>query len=332
MFANAKLRLLMGLVGFERLGVEDVPGASWVIPSTLEADDMRETIAKINQTLINPIPEGSEEDPRTLLQRKETGSGRNSAVHETLDVNFGDDSEGEDTVPDGFLFPPNPRSKSNALDELKKKRKKKNKPDVETEPLDDEILEARRQARLSNALARQQKIKSDLFIHASDEESDADADEEFFRLEEMRRKAQAENIKNALLIGSVEKSTAKGKKKASVRKRKSDEGISAATGESKRQRRDSESAESSIHLDDDDDVLMADLEANSPVSKEKLDTLVSAEDEMDFDEDFAFSRDRVPKPSEPEPEPENDSDAEDTPVAPSRRRVRGGFVLDSDSE
>ncbi|KAJ5734247.1 hypothetical protein N7493_003033 [Penicillium malachiteum] len=339
MFANAKLRLLMGLVGFERLGVEDVPGASWVIPPTLKADDLRETISNLNHTLVNPIPEGSDEDPRTMLRRKDTGSGRNSGVHEALDVNFGSESEGEDTVPDGIMFPPNPRSKSNALDELKKKRKKKKTRATsgEPEPVDDETLEAHRQARLANALARQQKIKSELFIHPSDEESDEEADREFFRLEEERRKAQAENIKNAMMTGIVAKSTAKGKKKASVRKRKSDEGISAA-GKSKRRRRESASAESDADSDSDGDVAMMDMDAASPQSQQAVSTshgaqdnedtpLTSAEDDMDFDEDFAFGGNR-PKPSAPA----NDSDAEEDTRVVSSRRMRGGFVIDSDSE
>ncbi|KAJ5731089.1 uncharacterized protein N7483_005597 [Penicillium malachiteum] len=340
MFANAKLRLLMGLVGFERLGVEDVPGASWVITPTLKASDLRETISNLNHTLVNPIPEGSDEDPRTLLRRKDIGSGRNSGVHEALDVNFGSESEGEETVPDGIMFPLNPRSKSSALDELKKKRKKKTRAtsEGEREPLDDEILEAHRQARLANALARQQKIKSELFIHPSDEESDEEADREFFRLEEERRKAQAENIKTAMLTGIVAKSTAKGKKKASVRKRKSDEGISAA-GKSKRRRRESGSAESDADSDSDGDVVMMDMDAASPQSQQAVSTshgaqdnedtpLTSAEDDMDFDEDFAFGGNRQTKPSAPA----DDSDGEeDTPIA-SSRRMRGGFVIESDSE
>ncbi|KAJ6015703.1 hypothetical protein N7540_010294 [Penicillium herquei] len=339
MFANAKLRLLMGLVGFERLGVEDVPGASWVITPSLKASDIRETISNLNHTLVNPIPEGSDEDPRTLLRRKDVSSGRNSGVHEALDVNFGSESEGEDTVPDGIMFPPNPRSKSSALDELKKKRKKKTRAtsEGEREPLDDGTLEALRQARLANALARQQKIKSELFIHPSDEESDEEADREFFRLEEERRKAQAENIKTAMLTGIVAKSTAKGKKKASVRKRKSDEGIAAA-GTSKRRRRESGSAESDADSDSDGDVVMTDMDAASPQSQQAVSTshgaqdnedtpLTSAEDDMDFDEDFAFGGNRQ-KPSAPA----NDSEGEeDTPVVPSRR-MRGGFVIESDSE
>lgn len=331
MFANAKLRLLMTVVGFERLGVEDVPGASWVVPSAMTAKDLHEIVSEVNKALVSPVSE--ENDPREQLRRKPTGSARDSlTLQSNVNVNFGSESEGEDEVADGFLFPPNPRSKSNALEELKKKRKKKRKSDAEKEPLDDEILEERRQARLTNTLARQAKIKSDLFIHASDEESDEDADKEFFRLEEERRKKQAENVKKAMLTGETE--TAQGKKKAS-RKRKSDTGAA----EAKRARR--KSAESDANSDEDNDILMADLDGQSPRSQQEVSTshgavdedtpLTSAEDDLYFDDDLAFSRDKLHTAATEAPM-DVDDDEEDTPVVPSRRRMRGGFVLESDSE
>lgn len=341
MFSNAKLRLLMESVGLERLGQEDVRGAQWVIPATMSSTDLNEAISTINKAVINPMPEGSTEDPRQLLRRKETSSARESLAPGTLDVNFGSDSEGED-IPEGPLFPPNPRFKSNALDELKKKRKKKarNTDDVEKEPLDDAILEERRQARLANSLARQRKIKSDLFIHASDDETDEEADREFFRLEEKRRKEQARNVEKAILFGDTEQSQADGKgkgKKAGVRKRKND---TTAT-ESKRRRRGSGSVSSGSGEDnDDDDILMADPDDLSPVSQQGVSTrhgaqedntpLTSSEDEMDFDDDLVFNRDRPVKPAESD-QPV-DSDEEETLVAPSSRRMRGGFVIESDSE
>ncbi|KAJ5175452.1 Topoisomerase 1-associated factor 1 [Penicillium canariense] len=345
MFSNAKLRLLMESIGLERLGMEDVRGAQWIIPATMSSTDLHDSVSNINKAILNPMPEGSHEDPRQLLRRREAGSARESLAPGTLNINFGSDSEGED-VPEGPLFPPNPRSKSNALDELKKKRKKKaRKSDAaEEEPLDDELLEERRQARLSNALARQAKIKSDLFIHASDDETDEEADQEFFRLEEQRRKEQAENVKKAILMGDFEtalpKSKGKGKgKKASGRKRQSD----PAAADPKRRRRGSGSAGRDAGSGDDlDDILMADLNANavSPRSPQEVSTshgaqdedtpLTSAEDEMDFDDDLAFSRDRSAKAVAPAAD--TDSDEEDTLVAPSSRRMRGGFVIESDSE
>jgi Timeless protein C terminal region. len=340
MFSNAKLRLLMTIVGFERLGVEDVLGASWVIPASLKSDDLHEIISEILKSLQNPFSGDPNDDPRKHIQPKNKGSDRGNMIQGTLDVNFGSESEGED-IPDGPLFPANPRSKSSALDDLKKKRKKKQKAATEREPLDDETLEARRDARLSNALSRQAKIKSDLFIHASDEESDEEADKEFFRLEEERRVKQAKEIKKALLTGTV-KSTSKGKgKKSAARKRTSDTGTSAAA-KSKRQRRNSGSAASGAESDADGDILMAELDAQSSHSQQEISTshgagededtpLTSGEDDLAFDDDFAFTRDPPSKPQATEYEAVDD-DEEDAPVAPARRRMRGGFVIESDSE
>lgn len=340
MFSNAKLRLLMTVIGFERLGVEDVLGASWVVPASFKSDELRETISEILKALQTPFSADGNDDPRKQIQPKNRGGGRGNIIQGTLDVNFGSESEGED-IPDGPLFPANLRSKSSALDDLKKKRKKKQKATTEREPLDDEILEARRDARLSNALSRQAKIKSDLFIHASDEESDEEADKEFFRLEEERRIKQAKEIKKALLTGTVEPSS-KGKgNKSAARKRGSDTGTSAAA-KSKRQRRGSGSAASGAESDADGDILMAELDAQSSHSQQEISTshgagededtpLTLSEDDLAFDDDFAFTRDPPSKPQAKEPEAVDD-DEEDEPVAPARRRMRGGFVIESDSE
>lgn len=337
MFSNAKLRLLMTVVGFERLGVEDVLGAAWVVPASLKSDDLRETVSEILKALQTPVPADSADDPRKHLQPKNRGTGRGNMIQSTLDVNFGSESEGED-IPDGPLFPANPRSKASALDDLKKRREKKQKSSTEREPLDDETLEARRNARLSNALSRQAKIKSDLFIHASDEESDEEADNEFFRLEEERRQKQAKEIKKALLTGAVEKPSKGRGKKAAARKRTSDTGTSA---EAKRQRRDSGSAES----DADGDILMAELDAQSSDSQRISNSRgaggnedyssISGGDGLASDDDFAFMRDGPSKAQATEPELEaeaEDDEDEDMPLAPARRRMRGGFVIESDSE
>ncbi|KAJ5503228.1 Timeless protein [Penicillium fimorum] len=340
MFSNAKLRLLMTVVGFERLGVEDVLGASWVVPASLKSDDLREIVSEILKALQTPFSGDDNDDPRRQIQPKNRGSGRDN-IQSTLDVNFGSESEGED-IPDGPLFPANLRSKSSALDDLKKKRKKKQKKaNAESEPLDDETIEARREARLSNALSRQAKIKSDLFIHASDEETDEEADKEFFRLEAERRIKQANEVKKALLTGAVEPSSKGRGKKPAPRKRTSDTGTSAAA-KSKRRRRNSGSAASGAESDADGDILMTELDAQSAYSQQEISTshgagededspLISDQDDLAFDDDFAFTRDRPSKLQTTEPEVIDD-DEEDVPVAPARRRMRGGFVIESDSE
>ncbi|OJJ33160.1 hypothetical protein ASPWEDRAFT_115021 [Aspergillus wentii DTO 134E9] len=341
MFSNAKLRLLMTLIKLERLGMEDVPGASWIVPSALSSKDLHNMKLLIDQGLDKPVSEDPDQDPRQMLRRKNNGNAKGDKYGSTLDVTFGSDSEGEDDVPDGPLFPPNSRSKANALDELKKKRKKK-RHEEESEPLDEETLEERRRSRLENALARQAKIKSDLYIHASDEESDAEADKEFFSLEEQTRKDQAERVKRALLTGVMEETGGKKGKKKSGRKRNS-QGTEA---QSKRQRR----KQQGVEVDEDDDIVMAGTDAQSQrllpgdAGNDEDMLLTSEEDDLNFDDDLAFSRDRERQLDIPSLDPKSDAhtasatadngdDDEDAPqAAPSRRRMRGGFVIESDSE
>ncbi|KAH1488710.1 hypothetical protein LV164_008291 [Aspergillus fumigatus] len=353
MFSNAKLRLLMSLVRFERLGMEDVPGASWVVPSSLNSQELRHTRSIIEQCLTEPVTEKSDRDLSQLIRRKSGNNTRRDRDDQTANVDFGSDSEGDDNVPDGPLFPPNPRSRANALEQLKKQRKKRRKQAGEEEEPDEEDLEARRRARLENALARQAKIKSDLYIHASDEETDEEADQEFFRLEEQRRKEQAERIRKALLHGVVEEVSENSRKKSSGRKRQSDQyTASTADSQSKRQRR----LQQTEGLDGNDDLVVAGTEARSPDSlgqgspslkgaNDVEDTLVTSEEnELDFDDDLAFSRNRTrdkvlsaendDSDTEP-PAPDTiDEDGEEAAAvaAPPRRRVRAGFVIESDSE
>ncbi|GAD94912.1 mating-type switching protein swi1 [Paecilomyces variotii No. 5] len=349
MFSNAKLRLLMTLAGFERLGVEDVPGASWVVPSSSTAKTLRDTKDTIEKSRSNPMQEINGEDPRHQLRRK-VHRGTRDDSQGPMDVDFGADSEGEDILPDGPLFPPNLRTKSNALQELKQKRRKRHQSTEEHEPLDDETLEARRRTREANALARQAKIKSDLYIHASDEESDEDGGEEFFRLEEERRKAQAKRIRKALLTGIVE-DPAQSTKTKKGGKRMSTDGELEASNAGRKRARSSLFGGGSDDGESDDDILMTVAEQSpSPpragsASNEAVDNetpLTSAEDEMDFDDDLAFSKERQSQVAAEDLSSAKEQDAtvngdddddEDAPIiAPSRRQMRGGFVVDSDSE
>ncbi|KAH8430321.1 putative DNA repair protein (Tof1) [Aspergillus melleus] len=338
MFANAKLRLLMTLVKFERLGVEDVPGASWIVPASLDSSYLQTTKAVIDRCLDSPMVGDLENDPREMLRRKYPNEYSGNSKQATLDVNFGSESEGED-VPDGPLFPPNPRSKAQALDELKKKRKKQKK-DVDNAPPDDATLEARRQARLENTRARLAKIKSDLYVHASDEDTDEGADEQFFELEEKRRKEQAERVRKALLTGVVPEMS-NGRKGNGRKKRPTEQGASQVPD--KRQRRATNASMSDA--DEDEDVLMDGVGEGAPASHRNVSSSPSIDDDLQFDDDLAFSRNRNRRPNSPpgqrverdslegDSEITPNNDEEDAPrQPPARRRIRAGFVIDSDSE
>lgn len=312
----------------------------------MDSKEIREIKSIVDQNLASPIAENT--DPRELLRRKFNHEANKSSVHQTtLDVNFGSESEGEE-VPDGPLFPPNPRSKASALDELKKKRKKRSKENQDE--VDEAVLEERRKVRSEATRERIAKIKSDLFVHASDEESDEDGNEEFFRLEEQRRKAQSERIKKALLTGRVEGEDSAGLKGRGGRKRQSEVSKSKDTrSQSKRQRRKNPVAE----FDDDDTVMGDDDVLASALPQTTTDNEMedhtntpprSMDDDLNFDDDLAFSRDHgrdrglsdleSPDPTRPDASAEagNDEDEETPVAAPSRRRIRAGFVIDSDSE
>ncbi|OJJ06843.1 hypothetical protein ASPVEDRAFT_140447 [Aspergillus versicolor CBS 583.65] len=345
MFLNAKLRLLMTLLKFERLGQENVEGISWVIPSGLKSAELRDSKAVIDRTLV--VGNTNERDPNDLLRRKYGGEPRGNTDQTTLEVNFGSDSEGEDVILDGPLFPPNPRTKSKVLDELKTKRKRKN--NGEKEPVDDETLEKRRQAQLENTRSRLAKIKSDLYVHASDEESDEEGDQEFFRLEEGRRKEQSERIKQALLLGRTEDDGNTSKKKRGKRS-------SASSGREAGGKRRRHSPQASPEVEDEDILMsatgMLSRETSMTPSLDGIDDLSNkdisknpTEDELYIDDDLAFSRDREigaemlagkeddNKSGPKENEAAAEEDEEDAPLAaPGRRRMRAGFVVESDSE
>jgi replication fork protection complex subunit Tof1/Swi1 len=277
-------------------------------------------------------------------------------------------------VPDGPLFPANIRTKSSALGELKEKRRKRHRQTEDTEPpLDDDQLEEQRRNGQANAMARQAKIKSDLYIHASDEETDEDADREFFIHEEERRKAQAQRVQEALLSAVLEDTNREKLSKNKGRKRRGHTGDGgselAETGDRKRQR----TTRMVPNIDDDtsdDDILMTGISMRSTTASPRRDRISTSHDEEDEDEDedkdeaADMQPDTPPTSAEDDlefdshPDPDviaptegvkasyhatavtaplaagNDDDAAPRPpaVVPSRRRMRGAFASDTDSE
>jgi len=207
MFKNGKLRLLMTLSGFERLGVDDEPGATWIIPSARKSTELRQTQKIIEQHRQNPTFQYGEEDPTSaedMLRRKPNTDSVRAEYDDDSDGIFSDGQSEEE-----FLFPAvgptkgvDPRKA--ALEALKRKRRKRNSKASDDEGgLDDQAMEARRKARLEADLEKRRKIKSAEFIHDGDEESDEELDREFFAREEERRKGQKEKVAEALRAGRV---------------------------------------------------------------------------------------------------------------------------------
>ena len=208
-FKDNKLRLLITIAGFERLGLEDELGAPWIIPSALTADQLDHLVAVIQGHRENPIMQYGDEDPvpvEEMLRRKPT-------VRQRAAYDDDDDlaSSGDDLIVPALVGPAN---KKDALAELKKKRKKRRKSttsdcdgDDDGGGISDATREARRKARLAREREVYMKVKSADFIHASDEETDEEADREFFRREEERRKDQAGKVRETMRAGLVDRTS-----------------------------------------------------------------------------------------------------------------------------
>lgn len=280
-FKEARLRLLMTLSGMERLGIEDEPNATWIIPSTLTSAELRHRHETIEQHRKSPVFEYGDDDPvpaEELLRRKPTEKAKKAE--------YDDDSEGDDIVSDNdadneFLFPfsgpiDRPNAHHKALAALKaKRRKRRHSHPIE---LDDETIEARRKAREKADLEKRRKVKSTEFIRDSDDESDEERDRVFFAREEMRRKGQGEKIREAFAAGRVKKKLEgesikpEAKSTKASRKRKGAGGEGEGWG--KRRKADSGSSDEGS----DDDVDMATEDGSSSPAR-RAESISSAESE-----------------------------------------------------
>ena len=346
MFKEARLRLLMTLSGMERLGIEDEPNATWIIPSSLTCAQLRHTHEIIEQHRKNPIFEYGDDDP---LSAEEMLRRRPSEKTQKAEYDDDSDDDGIDSDNDAdneFLFPfsgpvdrPNPHH--TALDALKaKRRKRRHSNPVE---LDDETLEARRKARQKADLEKARKVKSAEFVADSDDESDEERDRTFFAIEELRRKGQGEKIREAFAAGRVKRNiqgeglNSVADKKGKKRKIASDEG-------ERRKRRKADSGSS----DRDEDMPTTDDDSSSPpsLSVKSVSSGAESEDEEATPlssppfEDLSLSAKAVGDPippleaaaKDPASEVALDDEEDDIWVSKARRRARVAVLVDSDDE
>ncbi|KAK1067946.1 Topoisomerase 1-associated factor 1 [Friedmanniomyces endolithicus] len=179
LFKDKHLRLLLTTLGLERLGLAEDVGASWIFPSELTTQQLQESLGAIHK---------SEHDPPTFDDGKTAADmlrNKSSARH-TFDPADDDDDDANDSA-SGPEFLPNLREchKDQTEDRPAKRRRltQRNAPE-----LTDAQVEARAEERRRKETERNGRIKSALFVEAGfDEESDAEGDREFFRLEEERR-------------------------------------------------------------------------------------------------------------------------------------------------
>ncbi|EEP77780.1 hypothetical protein UREG_02629 [Uncinocarpus reesii 1704] len=338
MFRNGRLRLLMTLAGFKCFD-EDELSASWIISSSISSSTLKESSTLIEKHCENPVEDIDGADPRDLIRRKRTTADLKASHHESIEsVHFGSDSEGEDEI----LFPPNLVQRSKAAKGRKLTRRKRKDGDDNESGLDDAELEARQAARKRNALERQRKIKSDLYVRPSDDETDEEADARFFAKENERRLAQAARIQKALETGVLENSVPqKQTKPKASRKRKAnsipESDIEDDANIPSKRRRDEAGGESDSADEDG-------VDSGSPSSRGSstptpdIDPMPMRSPSVELP--WSAGVDQMLKGAIPDNEKESgasDNEEEDDDdlvltARSTRRRAMAGFVFESDSE
>lgn len=196
----------MTLVGFQLAGDRDDPETPWLIPSLLSADQLKQSHDLIKASEFSPPTFDDGQEAGDFIRRKSAGNTRKKAAF--------DDGDDEDIDDDGELMfepgGPTAMKKSDALKALKQRRRKTKDLNDEDEDtgLSEEVLQARREARMKTERAKNNKIRSELYVKDSDDEDDEEKDRLFFEREELlRQKNKIGILKELLNVGdSSEKS------------------------------------------------------------------------------------------------------------------------------
>lgn len=303
----------MTLIGFRRLGDDDDSNTPWIAPSDLRADQLKQALDLIKRAEFDPPSFDNGKNAEAQIRRVSAAANRRRVAYDDeSDNGIGDDEE---------LFPaggPTPMTKSDALAQLKKTRRKR-RGSEEPDALSDEQLQARRRARQETELEKQRRIKSELFVHDSDDEDDVDKDRAFFEREERQRENVRKGMSAAtpasrLAAKAMSQPNNKGKRRATqIESEDSDaaEEPSAVSSQSSRRPAGSDVEE-----------LPSDMRAASS-KRARLDT-----------EDLDSA------PGSPAPGPEDvkmadiddDDEEEVVPVARRPRKTYGVFIEDSSEE
>lgn len=337
MFKDNKLRLLMNLVGFIRLGEHHDPDASWIISSDLTSTQLQEGLDSIRKFEFDPPVYEDGKAPEDLLRSKASAARRS-----TRNVDFDDDSDGADQQSEdhGAYGPGGPTVRKSDEPRKKLTRRRRARTPVE---LDDEEKDRRAEARRLKELEKRAKEKSEIWVHDSDDEDwDAEKDAAFFAREEAIRAETLNAFKKSLALGAA--------KPATSRKRKA----TKSAEQSKRRKTPLERKTLFADSDDEEDQPMEDPESSGAASEENgvdndnddseeetTDTPLSSQHAgaaiaSDADTPRKSSIDVVTTKDATMEDAHEDEEEEDDIVPaqrrPAARNLKAGFVIESDSE
>lgn len=198
LFKDKHLRLLLTTLGFQRLGLPEDVDAQWIIPSDISASKLEDDLQKIIEAERDPLTFEDDKTAADLIRSK-------SANRPAFVASDSEDSsaEGSGGAINDTMFSPNlkekrkaPHDKDTENPRKKRRRRRRNSSGAGEggeEPTESEV-EAKRKAREKREREKNSRIKSRLYVTLSDDESDAEGDEEFFRLEAERRERTASAI------------------------------------------------------------------------------------------------------------------------------------------
>lgn len=325
------VRLFMTVLSFTHQDflMADPPYAEWTIPASVPTERLSANLDLIAKTEFAPPIFEDGKAPEDLVRRKYIHASQPRRVGE---VGSGSDSEGGSIASDleeGLFvseFPPDPKEPSKSRPPKDGPRRSRHKKD---ELLDDEVLEERRAARRRLERERAQKIKSNLYISRSDDESDDERDRAFFEMEKRLATKTARNVVQAQRRAKEEMKE-KAAKKGNGRKRKSDafledEGESSADesnpSEPELAPRAKRSRLAELLADDDDNMMAPDDD-----DPEDDDDVSSADSEDDLDVAVGEPASRRKKTMRG-PFVDSDSEEENTDTPPSSERPSSGYSV-----
>ncbi|KAH0327241.1 timeless-domain-containing protein, partial [Aureobasidium melanogenum] len=317
LFKDKFLRLLLKLLALERLGENDDPDASWIVPFSMPSSLILSNLALIRKFEFDlPTFEGGVA-PESLLRSK-SAAGLHARADQSAAASAVNSDEEGDTLSDldaqaAALFEPGGPTSRSADYEKPKSRKRllqRKAPDLtEAERL------LRQQEREAREREKNAKIKSALRITDSDDEDDEDKDAAFFALEEERRKKISGVIRNALLHEIDESAGKKNKRKAKTTKEK--------TAKGKKRKTITVDSDSDRGSDIDEDEEMEDgdaVDAVSEVDEAPEDTPMDTVSPLKSSAAAAVDAD------------EDEEDVVQTRPARARATARLPFLDDSDSD
>lgn len=179
MFKDGTLRLLMTILGLERLEHDEMIDTDWVIPPSLTSDQLQESLDLLKKYTDEPISFENGKLPEEFIERKKK-------ARKVFDSDDEDDNQEE------HLFEPGGPTEMKPLEPKPKKpgKKRRARPDAEEdEELLDQIAIEKRRKRREREKQKMLMIKSALYVHDSDDESDAEKDAEFLLREQAQREA-----------------------------------------------------------------------------------------------------------------------------------------------